>query len=183
MEAPSQHRMFQRSRVAEMALVGAGVVSGLALTAAVWLIVYPRLPEPTGSWPPSERLLLVARLLVWPAAWMFALVIAVANSRTLLDALNPLRRRETRFIDTTIRVLKNTTEQTVIFALALLAFSVVGELEAVKVAPLLTGLFVLGRVLFWVGYLIDPMYRGTGLWVTWAVNGGMIVYVLHAQMS
>ena len=35
-----------------------------------------------------------------------------------------------------------------------------------RVLPIMTGLFVLGRILFWIGYVFDPLYRALGMTIT-----------------
>jgi hypothetical protein len=35
-----------------------------------------------------------------------------------------------------------------------------------SVIPIMTGLFVLGRIIFWIGYMFDPLYRALGMTIT-----------------
>jgi glutathione S-transferase len=70
------------------------------------------------------------------------------------------------------RVQMNTLEQLVIFLPALIAFA---WLVSPPWAAILGGLFVLGRAIYYVGYVTDPAKRGPGFLLTAIANVALVV--------
>jgi uncharacterized membrane protein YecN with MAPEG domain len=76
------------------------------------------------------------------------------------------------------RVADNTLQQTFVFAVASLALSTIVALQYLQVVWACAIVFVLARVVFWVGYRLNPLYRAPGMAATSYMNLGMILYVL-----
>jgi uncharacterized membrane protein YecN with MAPEG domain len=43
--------------------------------------------------------------------------------------------------------------------------------------------FVIARLVFWIGYRIHPLYRAPGMSGTAYLNLGMILYVLYSMVT
>ena len=147
------------------AAAGAGL--GIALAVLGYLLLRPLLPVPA-----RDPLRHAAALLVLPAALVFAQVAATMLVRAAAGAFDPLSDPEPRALRLSQRVLSNTVEQAAIFCPALLAAGAAGlPGPALSAAALLwTG----ARLLFWAGYLLDPLWRAPGMAATATVAGGLI---------
>ncbi|WP_448189246.1 MAPEG family protein [Azospirillum sp. sgz301742] len=148
---------------------GANLVSA-AVTVALIFLLLPLFPAPEGVVALQARLALAARLSVWPALVLFAMVAGVMAVRGRTRAFNPIEDTESRAYRVVQRVLSNSVEQTVIFLPALLALSTLLPVPDLGILPLATALFVVGRLLFWAGYAVHPYARAPGMAMTFTVN-------------
>jgi hypothetical protein len=141
------------------------------LTLAAFLLLYPHAPRFAGVAFPSARLAFAARQTVWPALVLLAMVVGAMVARVSTFALNPIDDAESRFFRISQRVLANSVEQTTIFVPALWTLAILAPAERLGGAVAVgTGLFVLGRLLFWIGYLVHPVLRAPGMAMTFTVN-------------
>ncbi len=121
---------------------------------------------------PAEPLALLAL----PAALVLAMVLAVALTRFLAGAFDPLSDPEPRALRLGQRVLSNTVEQSLVFCPAYVAAWASGVPGSDLTAAAL--LFAAGRLLFWAGYLADPLFRAPGMVATLSVTAGLGLAVL-----
>jgi hypothetical protein len=136
-----------------------------ALTFAALVGLAGRVPPPDSA-ASADRFALWAGLALWPSLILFGMVGAVILARGLGRAFNPLTDAESPFQRVSQRVLSNSVEQTLIFLpalAALIALSPPADLGAARAA---VGLFALGRLLFWGGYLVHPFWRAPGMAMT-----------------
>jgi len=149
-----------------IALNGVSVV----LTLAALRLLAPAFPAPAGVASDIERLVYAVHLLVGPVLVLLLLVLATATIRAMTGALDPLGDAESRLYRKNQRALSNTVEQTAIFVPAFLALATLLPAVALGGLGLAVMVFVAGRVLFWIGYLIHPFARAPGMAVTLTVN-------------
>ena len=114
---------------------------------------------------------------------MLLFVMVVVNFRVTTRAGNTLIGAESPLMQVQIKTLSNTCEQTLIFALNLLAYSTAKSASAERVL-LFTAFFVAGRIAFWVGYncfyLTNiTLCRSPGMIMTLGVNA----FLLWANLS
>lgn len=160
--------MDQRSSLMRRAALlngGAAVVTVLVFALLVSVVA-----PPVGIADPGARMALWGRLVLWPALVLFAMFCGVMAARGRTQAFNPIEDPESRFQRVGQRVLSNSVEQTAIFVPALAALVAMLPLPDLGVPVVATGLFVLGRLLFWGGYLVHPFARAPGMAMTLAVN-------------
>jgi uncharacterized MAPEG superfamily protein len=69
-------------------------------------------------------------------------------------------------LDINTRFVLNTFEQFTVFLVAIAVVALYSDPAQARALPLLTGLFVLGRILFWVGYHRSDYLRAFGFGVT-----------------
>lgn len=150
----------------------AALVNGGAATATLLLFAFlvPVVAAPVGIADPGARMAFWARLVLWPALVLFAMAFGVMMARVPTQAFNPIEDPESRLQRVSQRVLANSVEQTAIFVPALAALVASLPLPDLGVPVVATGLFVLGRLLFWAGYLRHPFWRAPGMAMTLAVN-------------
>ena len=142
---------------------------GLAILVGVLYGGYYHAPEGAIPAPSSGELgakvAYALRCFVFPA-WILAIMIgATGRARAKVGAENPLSGNEAA-MEVHKKRIKNTLEQTFIFVMLSLFLSTLLEKEEMKYVFLTTILFLVGRVLFWVGYGIHPAYREAGNIVT-----------------
>ncbi len=157
----------------------AGVnAAAVVVTALLIVLLLPLFPAPDGVSALQARLALAARLSVWPALVLFAMVVGVMAVRGRFQTFNPIDDTENRAYRLAQRVLSNSVEQTVIFLPALLALSVLLPVNRLGMLSLVSVLFVTGRLLFWAGYAIHPYARAPGMAMTFTVNLVMLAWAV-----
>ena len=109
----------------EQKVVAIGAASGvLTMVVLVWLLTQ-WLPAPTGIETPGERVAYALRINLVALVPFFIMIITIANSRFMSDAIDPTLKAETtaQLIDG--RVADNTLQQNFVFAVASLALATV----------------------------------------------------------
>ena len=160
-----------------------GALSGIAAMAVlVWLLATTLAPPDIPDLA-ADRLAYAARWLVVAVLPLFAMLAAIGNARFLSEAIDPTLGKESRRLVVDGRVADNTTQQFVVFAVALLALSVMLPQRALAVIPAVTIAFVVARVAFWVGYRIHPLYRAPGFSATAYLNLGMLIASLWLWLA
>ncbi|MCW2235833.1 MAPEG family protein [Azospirillum canadense] len=149
-------------------------LTAVALTLAAFWLLFAIVAPPEGIANPGARMAFWARLALWPALVLFLAVGGVMLARARSVALNPIDDPESRFHRVSQRVLSNTVEQTMVFLPALAALVAQAPLPDLGAATVATILFVVGRLLFWAGYLTHPYARAPGMSVTLTVNAVLL---------
>ena len=85
------------------------------------------------------------------------MTIAAALGRAFGPASDPTAGADSRYLDISRRVLTNTVEQSLVFALAALAMAAVTPAGQLGLLGALVIVFVFARVIFWLGYLRHPL--------------------------
>ncbi|HET9736210.1 MAG TPA: MAPEG family protein [Burkholderiales bacterium] len=162
----------------EQKIVAIGAASGvLVMALSVWLLT-KILPAPAIDDTVAQRLAYALQANVLAIVPFFVMLITVGNSRFLSDAIDPTRGAESPSMEVDGRVADNTLQQNFVFAVATLALSTVVPLHSLQVVWACVIVFVVARMVFWLGYRINPLYRAPGMSATAYMNLGMIVYVL-----
>ena len=163
----------------EQKVVAIGAASGIiAMVLGVWLLTLV-LPTPRMAGTLAERLAYALRANVVAVLPLFVMIVTVANSRFLSEAIDPTRHAESATMEIDGRVVDNTLQQNFVFALALLAVSTLAPLQSLQVVWACTIVFVVARSVFWAGYRMNPLYRAPGMAATAYMNLGLILYVLY----
>jgi hypothetical protein len=164
-------------------IVAIGAASGVVLMAlSVWLLTLA-LPSPRMMATIADRLGYALRANVVALLPLFIMIITIANSRFLSDAIDPTRRAESPAMQVDGRVAENTLQQNFVFAIASLALSTLVSPANLQVVWACTIVFVVARTVFWVGYRINPLFRAPGMSATAYMNLGMILYVLYRLIA
>jgi uncharacterized MAPEG superfamily protein len=69
-------------------------------------------------------------------------------------------------LDINTRFILNTFEQFIAYFIANAGLAIYCPLEEARTLPILTALFIIGRILFWIGYHRNPYLRAFGFGVT-----------------
>lgn len=141
----------------EQKIVAIGAAGGVvAMVITVWLLTLV-LPSPRMAGTIAERLAFALRANVVAVLPLFVMIVTVANSRFMSDAIDPTRHAESPTMEIDGRVVDNTLQ--VVWACTIV--------------------FVVARTAFWMGYRINPLYRAPGMSATAYMNLGLILYVLY----
>src|SRR5215510_8268987 len=107
----------------EQKIVAVGAASGVVLMlVSVWVLT-SLLPQPAITDTVAERLAYALKANMFAVVPLFVMIITIANSRFLSDAIDPTRRAENRSMEIDGRVADNTLQQNFVFAVASLALS------------------------------------------------------------
>lgn len=118
------------------------------------------LPETSDT---AARLAFVAEWLLIPGLALAFGVALMANNRFFnADTIDGSRTPASRVGEINLRYNQNTLEQTVLAAIAWLGLALALPVERLGLIPVLAVLFGVGRVLFFIGYLIAPIGRAIG---------------------
>lgn len=145
-------------------VLGAGAAVALLVLAWSRLADLP-LPLPGGD-DTAARLAFVAHWLLLPGLCLFLGVAVVAKRRFFVaDAIDG-GESKSRLIEIARRYNLNTLEQTVLAAIAWLGLALALPHAQLRLIPVMAISFLIGRVLFFAGYLIAPVGRAFGLGLT-----------------
>lgn len=164
---------------AEQKTVAVGAASGVATMVALVWILTEVLPTPAIAGTMAERLAYALRVNVVALLPFFVMLITVANSRFLSDAIDPTLKAESAAMQIDGRVVDNTLQQNFVFAITSLAVSTLVERRHLQVVLACAIVFMIARLVFWYGYRRHPLYRAPGMAATAYLNLGMILYVLY----
>lgn len=184
MPSPDARPDERKRRGGRAKIRAALIINGLsvAVTLGIMALLRGVFAAPAGVSGIDGRLAYGAPLLAWPALILLLMVFGVMAARGRSVALNPIDDPESRGLRVSQRVLSNSVEQAAVFVPAFLALTVTIPLPSLPMLPVLVLLFMVGRVLFWAGYLIHPFARAPGMAATlttsivttvWAVIGAI----------
>lgn len=96
---------------------------------------------------------------------------------------NPLAGND-HLIQVDKNYLHNTLEQTVIaVGILLVATTYFNEPDLMKIVPIFVIAFIIGRILFRIGYGINPYYRSLGITITFVNTGLLAIYVMYLMFT
>lgn len=159
--------------------VAIGAVSGVVSMITLVVFLYWLLPSIENMNETLDRIVFTFWMNAVAILPLFAGIIVVGNNRFLTDAIDPLRHAENRVIEINERYLDNTLQQYLVFLVGTVALSTFLDEQSMKLIVALTVVFILARIVFWVGYRIDPLYRAPGMAATIYMNLGIILSVLY----
>ena len=156
-------------------IVAAGAATGIASMALAMWLLSTQLPPPAGMETLAERLAYAVRWLAFAALPLFAMVAAVGNARFLGEAIDPTRGAEDKAMIVNGRVADNTTQQLLLFGAGLLGLAASLGPEQMGVIRAAAITFFAARIVFWIGYRIQPLYRAPGFSSTAYLNLGLLL--------
>jgi hypothetical protein len=148
----------------------------IGLSAAAYALL-PPLSTPVDA--QAARVHLALRWLAVAALPYVAVCITIMSARFFAGAHNPVVDDEPERLRIHCRVMQNTLEQLVWFAVGLLAVATFVDAQQAKIIPIASVAFVVGRLVFWRGYLQPgTLGRAPGVQITACVN----VHLLAAAL-
>ena len=146
-----------------------------ALIGAAYAIA-PPLP---GLGEANQRLLLAVRWLLVAVTPYAAVCLAILYMRYVEGAHNPLINVESERLKTHCRVMQNTLEQLVWFALCIVPLATYLSPSQARLVPILCFFFAVARFVYWWGYLRNgTLGRSPGVQLTFSLNIPLLVLTL-----
>jgi uncharacterized membrane protein YecN with MAPEG domain len=130
------------------------------------------------SWQVADRLELMINcsiIAVTPAVLAIAIVAAQRLNPDMWVGQNV---KPNSALDVNTRFILNTVEQFILFYVGLAGIALYIPLAEAHSIPILTSLFVMGRVLFWIGYHKNPYLRAFGFGLTFYPTVGVFAWLL-----
>ena len=122
----------------------------------------------------GDKLTYYIRTCVFPCSVvLYSTIIAVSMKRGSTGVVNPLAGKEHKLMMQK-NILTNTLEQTLIFLMVTLVLTTYLESAEMRIIPVFSALWVVGRFLFWLGY---PKYRTLGMSFTLIPMPGFLGYI------
>jgi hypothetical protein len=126
----------------------------------------------------ADRLAFAFQWQVWGALVLLAMIGLIAGSRPLaVDVIDGNDRAERLAVQ--VRIQRNTLEQLVLMIVAHVALATLLPASQLVIIPTLVTLFVIARVVYWIGYSINPLYRTLGFVATFYPNIGALGYAAY----
>ena len=142
-----------------------------------------RLPVPESSYL-VPKLIYTLRMFGFPQALVLWFAISrVARKRGSTPAGNPLSGQDKNYVLAEKNALTNTVEQLLCTFLLLLVMITYLEPSEMKIVPLLSLSFAVGRILFLIGYSIGPLYRVAGIMLNFISTMLFIPCIIYLMYS
>ena len=143
----------------------------------------PSLPVPA-SMDFISKLIYTVRCIFPPLMVLQIAIMLVGSGRRTSKAVNPLAGQD-HLIQLQKNFLSNTLEQFLVFMVCtLVLITFLNTPEEMRLVPLYTTTFIVGRILFRIGYGISWKYRGCGMAInffsTWFITG-LIIYFMFTR--
>lgn len=143
----------------------------------------PAIPHPAANAPLDSKLYYTLRCTLPPLLVFIAAVAMVGAGRAGTKAVNPLAGHE-HLISLQKQFAANTLEQLIAWLVGTGVLMTYIDGEEMRLVPLYCTSFVVGRVLFRIGYGIHPKYRGLGFMVN-VTSGtfilGLVLYLMFTR--
>jgi hypothetical protein len=156
-----------------------GAAITLPIAIAVWLGLFLLTPPVADAGEPLARLVYALNWIGVAVLLTFLTAIeAVSHERLFTPAIDPLAGQESARMRINLRYLQHTLEQLLVFipGLLLLAWYSDGG-EQMRAVTATAVVWIVLRVVFWIGYHISPSLRTPGL-VGMAMSMGVLIYVV-----
>jgi uncharacterized membrane protein YecN with MAPEG domain len=151
-------------------------VPGVFLAVAAAYVLSPPMRE-VGD--PGARLMMAVRWLVVALVPYVAVCVYIATARFFEGAHDPLAGEESERLKIHCRVMQNTLEQLVWFAICIIALATLVEPAEARVVPVLCVVFAVARFVYWWGYLRQgTLGRAPGVQMTFTINVTSLVVVV-----
>ena len=131
----------------------------------------------------ATRLAFAVGWLLAPGCMLLAGVQVAAGRGFHPDAIDGTPTPRSHALEIALRYNRNTVEQALLAAIAWLGLALSVRHAMLAVIPAMAALFVVGRVTFWIGYLVYPIARAFGMVLTALPTIAAYVWLLgHAAM-
>jgi hypothetical protein len=164
-------------------LVAIGMAAALAV---VVLLFTGRIPLPPGPAldDTAARLAFASKWLLVPGFTLLVGVAMVANRRYFLpDGIDGTRAPGSTALEINLRYNQNTLEQIALVVIAWPVLAVLLPTHQLGLIPVLAVFFGVGRIAFWIGYLIAPWARAFGFALTFYPTVALYVWLAMKTLS
>ena len=154
----------QAARARERIMVNVKLYGTAAIFGTLTYFLYQRVPSPTPALNDvTKRLMFTIRWQLLSFFTMFLFMVDVALTRLVSGALDPINGNREHLVLAKAKILTNTVEQIIMNVFGQLVLATYLDSESMKIIPILVTWFVIGRILFKIGY---PRQRTFGVSLT-----------------
>ncbi|GAB4241303.1 MAG: hypothetical protein Kow0032_29330 [Methyloligellaceae bacterium] len=155
------------------------VLVGNWIFSLVYYITAKRtIPWRPDSWTVADRLELMVQCAIVSLVPAVIAIAVVAAQRLNPDMWVGQKVKPNSALDINTRFILNTVEQFILFLVGLAGIALYSPHLQAHSIPILTSLFLLGRILFWVGYHKNPYLRAFGFGITFYPTVGVYAWLL-----
>ena len=149
-------------------------------TIAVIGVAYKLVPPLAGLEEPIARLTLATRWLVIAMIPYVAVWLTISGVRFFEGSHDPTRGGESDHLKTHCRVMQNTLEQLVWFAVCIFAIAPMLSPAEAHLIPIVCVFFLFARLVYWWGYFrVGTLGRSPGVQLTFTLN----IYLLFLALA
>ncbi len=130
------------------------------------------------SWTVADRLELMIKCSIIALAPAVVGIAIVAAQRLNPDMWVGQRPKPNSALDVNTRFVLNTIEQFILFLVGLSGVALFTPIAEADSIPILTSLFLFGRILFWIGYHKNPYLRAFGFGITFYPTVGVFTWLI-----
>lgn len=139
------------------------VAIGAVLIAVLYYSLDYLLPKfCAGSKDALGNIIFTLRWSVLPLSVIIINLFTVSIGRMTSMAIDPQAGKEDKTLKIHISTLRNSFEQFTLFLVSMLAMSTYANCASLRIIAILTIIFTIGRILFWIGYQKNPECRAGG---------------------
>ena len=170
-----------KSSSEERLSVARGMLTGAILSVVIFLVginIFPiGMHQKLSS--VTDHVIFTLRCQSFSALTLLIGIARIASMRFFTTAIDPISGKGEQLVAVDSRYLQNTLEQLVLSILGQIILSTYLTTGVVtRVIPSLVTLFVIGRVLFYMGYSASPVKRAAGFGMTFYPSIVVYVYCL-----
>lgn len=126
----------------------------------------------------GDRLAFALQWDLFGALVLLAMIMFIAGTRpTAADVIDGNDRAERLAIQ--VRIQRNTHEQLTLMAFGHLALATLLPPDQLKIIPVLVALFCVSRIVYWIGYSLNPLFRTLGFVATFYPNIAALGYAAY----
>lgn len=151
-------------------IVAVGAATGVLTMLAGLVAVSGMIAGISADATAGERLAYAVQWTAFAALPLFLVIGSVGNGRFASEAIDPTTGKESQAMVVNGRVVDNTVQQYLLFAAAALAVAAGARGDQLGVVAAAAIIFVIARLVFWIGYRIRPLYRAAGFASTFYLN-------------
>lgn len=164
----------ERSKM--LAIGGMGAVLGLGVLALSYFGLLGAVPAIAET---GDRLAFALPWMCVPVLALLAGTMAVGGGRLVSPYVDGSPPPSGTSLDMHRRFITNTVEQLAIYFPVQIALVTLLPDDRLALIPAWAVLFLVARIVFWVGYMTNPVYRSTGFLMTAFPNGFALLYVVY----
>ena len=158
--------------------VAVGAMTGITTMLVTLVALSNLIPGISIDATAGERLAYAVKWIALGALPLALAIGSVGNARFSSEAINPLAGKEGPETAINCRVVDNTVQQFLLFGAAALAVAAGARGDQLGTVAAAAIVFVIARLVFWIGYRIKPVYRAAGFASTFYLNVVMFGYAL-----
>jgi hypothetical protein len=134
-------------------------------------------------WTAIDRLELMVQCSILGVVPAVIAIAIVAAQRLNPDMWVGQKVKPNSALDVNTRFILNTVEQFILFLVGLSGIALYAPHSEAHSIPVLTSLFLIGRLLFWIGYHKNPYLRAFGFGITFYPTCGMFAWLLVRMIT